>query len=148
MVLTILEKLVPLLISLYSVHVAASAVSMNKKIAYRQSLFDRKAQAYEDFMTTFSTLAYDHKNQQKRADLTDAFYRAAIYASHDLKIGMNYFVQHAMTSQTREDIAALDEVTPDLLQKMNKDLQLTWSKNPRNETSAEACAKEQQVPKK
>ena len=46
----------PWVISLISVCVAIASVWMNKRMAYRQAFFDRKAQAYELFFEAFSTL--------------------------------------------------------------------------------------------
>lgn len=121
-----ITTIIPLLISLCSVCVSLFAVVINRQIAYRQTVFERTASSFESFLAAFSAVAYDPKNNAKRDNLTRAFYNAVIYASPDTRIGLNLFAERVLAARERDDIAALDEITPDLLSKMNRDLKEVW----------------------
>ena len=123
-----IKEIAPLLISLITVCVSLVAVLMNKRIAYRQAVFERTAQAYEDFLSAFSAVAYDPGNPAKRDALTHAFYVAALYASSKTRKDMNIFANRVLAAKNRDDIAALDKVTPDLLSHMTADLRKTWNR--------------------
>lgn len=125
--ITVLEKVVPWVISLISVCVAIASVWMNKRMAYRQAFFDRKAQAYELFFEAFSNLAFDQFNPIRRAALANAAYCAFLFSSRDVAKGMNFVVEWAMSVEDYEDIAALDEIMPELRDKISRDLSNTWT---------------------
>lgn len=127
-ILTITKEILPLLISLITVCVSLVAVLMNKRVAYRQAVFERKAQSYEEFLSAFSAVAYDPDNTAKRDALTHAFYLASLYASPETRNSMHFFVKYVFAAKDRDDIAALDEVTPDLLSHMTADLRKTWKR--------------------
>ena len=124
---TILGEVMPWVISLISVCVAIASVWMNKRMAYRQAFFDRKAQAYELFFETFSNLAFDQFNPAKRAALANAAYCAFLFSSREAAKGLNFVVGWAMSAKDYEDIAVLDEIMPELRDKISRDLSDTWT---------------------
>lgn len=128
-VLSTLERMLPLLISLLSVCVAAAAVLASRRNAYRQAVFARKADAYEEFFAAVAVYAHEPQNPEKRAALTRAFYHAVLYCPVKDARMINLFANLAL-SQPPEDIPTLDEITPDLLQLFRADLRKTWSGNP------------------
>lgn len=126
-IITLLEKLVPWVISLLSVCVAMAAVWMNKRLSYRQALYDRKAQVYEQFFEAFANMAFDPSNSEKRAALANAFYCAILFSSRAVALGLKFVVEHAMSATDRLDIAAIDEIVPDLRDRISRDLSNTWT---------------------
>ena len=126
-IITLLEKLVPWVISLLSVCVAMAAVWMNKRLSYRQALYDRKAQVYKHFFEAFANMAFDPSNSDKRAALSNAFNCAILFSSREVAWGLNFVVEHAMSAKDRSDIAAIDEIVPDLRDEISRDLSNTWT---------------------
>ena len=128
-VLELLEKLLPLLISLASVCVATAAVLVTRRNAYRQAAFMRKADAYEAYLTAFAAYAYDPENPKKRSELTHALYKALLYCPVKEAQRVNGFVELALRTEP-ENISAFDKIPPDLLQVFRTDLRKTWRGNP------------------
>ncbi len=125
--ITVLGKVVPWVISLFSVCAAIASIWMNKRLAYRQAFFDRKSQAYVLFFEAFANLAYDQHNPTKRAALSNAAYCAYLFSSRDAAKGLFFVVDWLMSAKDYEDIAALDEIMPDLRDEISRDLSNTWT---------------------
>ena len=111
----ILQNAVPSLISLLSVFVAAYAVVSNKKIAERQALFAKKAQVYDDFLRAFSALAYDCDDPKNRDALTNALYRACIYAQKGLQRELGYFADMALAARDKTDFVRVEKYMQDII---------------------------------
>ena len=122
-IISLLETLVPWGISLASIIVAGVSIRTNKKIAKNQAIFAQKAKIYDDFLQAFSALAYDHNNQQKRDNLTNATYRACMYARKILQRELNCFVNMDFSARTRDDFVKVETFLQDILDGFCADLQ-------------------------
>ena len=118
---------IPWVISAASVVVAAWAIHSNKKLAYKQALFDRMSKNYEDFLIAFSGVAYDMHNPEKRDALSHALYRAVLFSSSDTRKSLQFFADHALGARSRAEFIALEsELMTDFLSDLNKDLRKIW----------------------
>lgn len=124
-ILPYITELLPLAISLASAIVAALALTMDKRLACRQAIFGRQADASEAFLSAFAAAAGKDDPDLRRALLL-AFYRCALYASPDTRTYMNHVVQQIYKVRSHDQALALDELTQELLIRLSYDLAQTW----------------------
>lgn len=124
---TILEnpiEIITSLISLISVLIAFYGVQTSYRIANFQTRFQKKSDAYDQFVHAFATYVYMPSIQAKEA-LTSALYTAALFAPPHVIRALNATASVVLQEDWRAPggPAALDEIINKVIHILHDDIQ-------------------------
>lgn len=112
------------LISLISVLIAFYGVKTGYRIANFQIRFQRKSDAYDQFIRAFAAYVYTPSASAKEA-LTSALYTAALFAPPHIIRALNATASIVLQEQWRAPggPAALDEIITDVIRLLHNDIE-------------------------